>query len=325
VGRLRIAVFLSLAVLASLSVASDPECAQDHPFFAQVEKMVHANEQLSYRAIALFTPRGAEPQRLRIEHRVINGIQSERVTAESLDGHSALELHRSHPAQCLHPAHTISRGGLLQAACTLLEQYDLRMGEGRIEADRATVELRFAPRDLYRYGYIMRLDASTGLLLAQDTVSPRGELLEEYRVEQLDMFSDSPDDAGQLSQARSGAATASVVLEAHSPQSLGATAHSQTLALSDWQMGWLPTGFVALAEEVGASSRLFTNGLAVFSVALEAMPPQIGVGEGVIREGSMLSYTRGFSGGGAPYLVVVVGELPLYAARMIAADVRAVP
>ena len=67
--------------------------------------------------------------------------------------------------------------------------------------------------------------------------------------------------------------------------------------------------------------RSYTDGLAVFSVFLEEFQREIQPGEGVVRNGSTLSYTRGMQVSDRPVLVMVIGEIPVNTARMVADSV----
>jgi len=60
----------------------------------------------------------------------------------------------------------------------------------------------------------------------------------------------------------------------------------------------------------------------VFSVFLESPGKAIRPGEGMVREGSTTSYTRGMAVDGEPVLVTIVGEVPLNTARMVADSIR---
>jgi len=305
--RLRLAA--ALLFMPVLLNAQDPGCSDDHPFFTHLEQMVTANSTVSYRAVAVLEVRGEEARTLRIEHRVIDGVETDLV--EPLDAAEHSLVRQGHPVDCGHPGHRALRAGLVGASCRLLEQYDLRSGPGGELAGRQSIVLRFAPRDLYRYGYVMYVDAETGLLLAQDTVSPRGELLERFRVQALELTGDAPIERLPVDGVHQLPAS-------HMPGS----SPPVSVPADPWQAGWVPPGFTPVSDGITDGVRTYTNGLAVFSVALEALPPQMGTGEGVAREGSMLSYARGVVGTGDPYLVVVVGELPLYAARMIANGIQ---
>ena len=66
------------------------------------------------------------------------------------------------------------------------------------------------------------------------------------------------------------------------------------------------------------SSRSYTDGLAVFSVFLEELGREMRPGEGVVRRGATISYTRGMQLAKTPVLVTVIGEIPVNTARMVA-------
>ena len=90
----------------------------------------------------------------------------------------------------------------------------------------------------------------------------------------------------------------------------------------DWALRWLPPGFVATEDQpLGAARRTYTDGMAVFSVFLETLAARMPSGEGVVREGSTTSYTRGIQLDGQPLLVTVIGEVPVNTARMVADSV----
>jgi sigma-E factor negative regulatory protein RseB len=86
-----------------------------------------------------------------------------------------------------------------------------------------------------------------------------------------------------------------------------------------WELKWLPSGFMPTdSPEQSDGRRTYTDGLAVFSVFLEPLRGDIKPGEGVARQGSTTSYTRGMTLSGAPVLVTVIGEVPVNTARMVA-------
>jgi len=93
-----------------------------------------------------------------------------------------------------------------------------------------------------------------------------------------------------------------------------------------WLVSWLPRGFTPTDAATAVSARrTYTDGLAVFSVFLEQLPRELRPGEGVARQGSTTSYTRGMSLAGKPLLVTIVGEVPVNTARMVADSVRLAP
>ena len=71
-----------------------------------------------------------------------------------------------------------------------------------------------------------------------------------------------------------------------------------------------------------AFRKTFTDGLAVFSVFIEELGQEIKPGEGVVRNGSTTSYTRGMRVVEQAVLVTIVGEVPINTARMVADSVN---
>ena len=159
---------------------------------------------------------------------------------------------------------------------------------------------------MYRYGYSMELDQETGLLLKSSTLG-RGDLvLERFQFANLSYGAPMPS-SGEVE----------VVHEANHPAS------TTTDISAAWTIGWLPRGFEATEGAPGLlGRRTYTDGLAAFSVFLEPLSREIKPGEGIAREGSTTSYTRGLSLGGQPVLVTVIGEVPVNTARMVADSVR---
>ena len=87
-------------------------------------------------------------------------------------------------------------------------------------------------------------------------------------------------------------------------------------------MQWVPSGFIDTDSPVQAAGRrTYTDGLAVFSVFMEELGREIRPGEGVVRNGGTVSYTRGLELSGRPVLVTVIGEVPVNTARMVADSV----
>ena len=58
---------------------------------------------------------------------------------------------------------------------------------------------------------------------------------------------------------------------------------------------------------------------------MESLSQDITPGEGVVRSGGTISYTRGMHLSGIPVLVTVIGEVPLNTARMVADSIVAAP
>jgi sigma-E factor negative regulatory protein RseB len=84
----------------------------------------------------------------------------------------------------------------------------------------------------------------------------------------------------------------------------------------------VPSGFTLTdAATDDGRRRTYTDGLAAFSVFLEPLRGDIQPGEGMARQGSTTSYTRGMTLNDRPVLVTVIGEVPVNTARMVADSV----
>jgi sigma-E factor negative regulatory protein RseB len=270
--------------------------------------MSRSVRQVSYNGVVTLQ-RGDDMQVMQISHSVGEGGISERLT--ELTGQGAQVERSDHPLECVHPGHKLLRlGEDLQAGdCGIAQHYSFSVSDGERVAGRQAVRIRIEPRDMYRFGYIMELDRETALLLKAETVGPGDKILEKFQFANLSY-------SGQILES----SEVNLVHEAQhpDPQSTGAGA-----ALgNNWGVGWLPQGFTSTETPLGSGGRrTYTDGLAVFSVFLEELGREIRAGEGVVRRGSTLSYTRGMRLSGQSVLITVIGEVPVNTARMVADSV----
>ena len=99
-----------------------------------------------------------------------------------------------------------------------------------------------------------------------------------------------------------------------------------------WRVRWVPPGFHLTStdfrqpssEHKGVNTLVYSDGLAAFSVFIEAMP-ETGAGSVVSRSGATVVLTHLASGGDGDHLVTVVGEVPVGTARRIASGVSQQP
>ncbi|TXS91438.1 negative regulator for alginate biosynthesis [Parahaliea aestuarii] len=273
--------------------------------------MSRSSHQAAYHGVVTLQ-RGEDMQVMQISHSVSGGSTSEQLT--KLTGQGARIVREDHPLDCVHTGHRLLQLGAALGAgeCGVAEYYRFDVSEGERIAGRQAVRIRVEPLDMYRYGYLMELDRETGLLLKSSTLG-RGDLvLERFQFANLSYGSPMPSSAD--------------VEVTH--EVLGHPLPDSAMSAEDlqggWSVDWLPRGFVLTEAESATASgrRTFTDGLAAFSVFLEPLSREIRSGEGIAREGSTLSYTRGLSLGGQPVLVTVIGEVPVNTARMVADSVR---
>lgn len=273
-----------------------------------LEKMSRSMRQVSYQGIVTLQ-RDDEMQMMQVSHSVdSDGTTSERLV--ELTGQGAQVERGSHPLDCIHPGDQLLRGSLLpEDRCAFAEQYRFSVADGERVAGRKAVLIDVAPRDMYRFGYIMALDQETGLLLKTQTISHGHKVLETMQFAHL-TYTDAVPAPGEVD----------VIHEAQHP--LSENHSTRSTVARPWAIGWLPRGFAATDSPLGVDARrTYTDGLAVFSVFLEDMNIEIRPGEGVVRQGGTTTYSRGMRLAGQPVLVTVIGEVPVNTARMVADSV----
>ena len=273
-----------------------------------LDRMSRSSHEVDYRGVVTFQ-RGDDMQVMQIVHSVSGGSTSEQMTR--LTGQGAQVERADHPLECLHPGHKLLQVGssLHGGGCGIAEHYRFAVSDGERVAGREAVRIQVEPRDMYRYGYILELDRETALLLKTSTIGRGAKVLERFQFADLAY--------GQNEQ--SSAAVATVHRAAHPNPAEQPAGESVGL---DWRPGWLPSGFrITDAAAHSDRRRTYTDGLAVFSVFLEPLRGDMRPGEGMARQGSTTSYTRGMRLAGQPVLVTVIGEVPVNTARMVADSV----
>ena len=262
----------------------------------------------------------------RVVHKVVDGVERERV------------VHLNGPVrEILRTGDEVAR--ILQPGDELLElegdipagpygrlfarrfdrigtYYDVAVnGQDRV-AGRRAVRLLVHPRDGDRFGYRLWLDEETGLLLRSELRDTDHAHLEIFQFTALRIGDDV--DAKDLVPATEGA------LVRH----LSTASTAPAPAPPAWQARWVPPGFELNSADVrrtpdnprDVSTLVFSDGLATFSVFVEAMP-ETGAGSVVSRAGATVALTHLASSQGGDHLVTVVGEVPVATARRIAAGV----
>lgn len=302
-----LACFLTApTVLATTCSETDAEA------LGWLAKMSSSYREVAYQGVVTFQ-RGDDLQVMQIARSVEAGESHELLTR--LTGQGAQVVRTAHPLDCTHPGQQLLQLGeqALAAECGLAEYYRFQVGDGDRIAGRQAVRIGIQPRDMYRYGYVLELDRETGLLLRISTLGRGDQILERFQFADLHY--------GESLTPQRHVDTVHPARHPH-PDSVDEGA-AQT---APWLVNWLPRGFTPTDSAAAVSARrTYTDGLAVFSVFLEQLPREMRPGEGVARQGSTTSYTRGMSLAGNPVLVTIVGEVPLNTARMVADSVRLVP
>nr|WP_328799318.1 MucB/RseB C-terminal domain-containing protein [Sediminihaliea albiluteola] len=312
-GRLVTASCLLLAAALSFPAAAlaDSCPAADSEALKWLDKMSRSTHGAYHGVVTL--QRGDEMQVMQISHSVSGDKASEQLT--KLTGQGAQVVRADHPLNCVHTGHRLLQLGesLGTESCGVAQYYRFQVTPGERIAGRQAVKIRVEPLDMYRYGYLLELDRETGLLLKSSTLG-RGDLvLERFQFANLSYGSAQPE-----------AADVDVVYQASHPIVDDEQASSAKAELEmPWSITWLPRGFELTDGGPGAMGRrTYTDGLAAFSVFLEPLSREIRPGEGIAREGSTTSYTRGLRLSEVPVLVTVIGEVPVNTARMVADSIR---
>lgn len=300
-----------LLVLVSGATRAVADACQDADIeaLAWLDKMSRSVHQVSYYGVVTLH-RGEDMQVMQVSHLVDDGVSAESLTR--LTGQGAQVNRQQHPLECVHPGHNLLRMGddIRQGECGVAEHYRFSVTDGDRIAGRRSVSIRVEPRDVYRFGYQLSLDRKTGLLLKTEMRGHGGRILEKFQFANLSYTQQMP-----------GVTEVDTIHEAEHP--VPAEQPGQREVARAWQATWLPSGFMA-TDSPGqfAGRRTFTDGLAVFSVFLEHAEGELRPGEGVVRNGGTMSYSRGLNLSGVPVLVTVVGEVPVNTARMVADSIR---
>jgi sigma-E factor negative regulatory protein RseB len=294
-------------LLLTPAVVIGAECAAgDVEALKWLDRMSHSLRETSYRGVFTYQ-QGGTVQTMRISHSVRDNVESEQLTR--LTGPNARVVRTEHPLDCIHPGHRLVRIGRVYRgegeSCGVSAYYDLRMaGESRV-AGRDAVLMHVLPRDIYRYGYQIALDRETGLLLQSQTVARDGQVLERFQ------FADV-----RIGDVENDGTRVEVLHEAAHEH--GSERAPMPPDRPRWTVRWLPEGFMMTDDIDGTGyNRTYTDGLATFSVFVEAVPVLTQPGSGQARQGGMTAYTRGLEIAGRPALVTVLGEVPVNTARRV--------
>lgn len=183
-------------------------------------------------------------------------------------------------------------------ACELIAVYALQLEGGAKVAGRPSVSLNLRPRDGLRLGYRLALDEASGLILKSESFTEDGKLLERHEY-------------------------ASITVTRIDEE---VTSRGNGSLMQHLDIVGLPFGYKAsLARGFEDKALFVSDGIAAATVVFEPLPEDLLPGEGAVRHGATLTYSRGSVISDTRILVTVIGEVPLAAARLIAEAVRVVP
>jgi len=269
-----------------------------------LEKMSRAAVQAEYQGVFTYE-HGSSAESFRVSHWVEDGQGYERL--EYLNGPEYTLERPIGRSDCQPAGAELLQGKILATGQLgqLQQYYHLNhKGSDRV-AGRHVDLIEVRPRDQLRYGYLLGLDAATGLLLKALLVDEQQRLLERFQFVTLELGKP------ELK------ARESVSVDPVNPNRLEC---EQALERpSRWQLAWVPPGFDFASEQQrpsGIEMLTYTDGLASFSVFLQ---PISGSGhlEGRAQRGATSAYMGQIAVDAENYRVTVVGEIPAAVAEQV--------
>lgn len=290
-----------------------------------LERMNQALSQRTYDG-TFFHSRGGHTESLRILHRVRDGEICERLM--SLDGTGREFARCDGETRYVFPDERVvlvergAREGRLLPTFPRLDADTAALYEsGEVERvrlmQRETRRVSLRPRDPYRYGYRVWIDARTYLPIKTELIDADERVVEQLVFVNLALMKDLPD----------------TVFAAPSAPGLRWVRAETPAALPRASLVWaarsLPRGFRLTQQieqrlpgaETAVSHLVFSDGLASVSVFIGARMPPRAAKE--LARGRQIGASTTFATEVDGHQVVVVGEVPPETARYIASQIRA--
>lgn len=324
--RLRLVrgLIVGLVAACALPLQATPEEAREW-----LERMNRTLAEKSYEG-TFFHERSGQSESLRIHHRVKNGEISERLVA--LDGSQREFIRLGEEIMYVLPDQRtvlIERrprgGGLLpnfpRFDAQTAQFYRLEPLERTRAIERDARLVSLTPLDPYRYGYRVWIDARTALPLKTEMYDRRGRVLERISFATL-QIADIPDETFTPSMPIAN------FRRIEGERVVGPRLRTVPAGAQAWNLRTLPRGFrlTQRAEQAlpGAedpvSHLVLSDGLASVSVFIGArLLPRASKEIALERQiGASTAFSTFVHG----HHVVVVGEIPVETARLIAAQLR---
>jgi len=198
--------------------------------------------------------------------------------------------------------------------------YDIReAGHTRLNR-RDTHVITVSPKDEYRYGYRLWIDASTAMPLKSQLADAHGQVIEQIVFASLTLSSRIPDSAFRPEISTEGFQWLRNDAAPHAQPGVAALA---------WNAMSLPPGFrmtVRSAQVLPGSASpvdhlVFTDGFASVSVFVERQPAP--TGEQPVPESATVGSSSAFSTVVDGHKITAVGEVPPATVRFIASQLKA--
>ncbi|MDE0193545.1 MAG: MucB/RseB C-terminal domain-containing protein [Gammaproteobacteria bacterium] len=259
----------------------------------------------------------------RIVHMVIDGVEHERIAHRGGPGREILRTggQVSYVLPADGKSFAVAAGlptgpypGRIMRSEDLSANYRFNLSGRSSVIERPAVCLEVHPLDDDRYGFLLWLDEETGLLLRSELRDANGRYLERVEFLSLTVGDSVSEDALQ----------SEIPGVRVQPADESSAAPAPPTVPVSWKIGWVPAGFRITDAHPREARKgvhvMFSDGLATFSVFIEAAP-QSAAGGVFSRNGATVLLSHDLTGERGDYLVTVVGEVPPETAHRVAESV----
>lgn len=308
--QLKLTALLLLSVL-SKAVLADTEALQ------WLQKMQTANNNLNYEiSFVQTTPINMDSLRYRhIKHN--NKIYAQMLTLDNapqeiIQKDNLVSYYSLNATPFSIESHQITDyfPSIMQSNLQgLMEYYDfVNFGRNRV-ANRVVQTIRVLPKDDFRYQYVVFIDEQNHLLLRSDMLDREGNLLEQFRVVNINLDNISSNFVADLEKL-------------NAPPIIAEKKSSANLTLN-WHPNWLPQGFKLINQRTESDgeniieSQLFSDGLFYFTLHSSNAITQ-NQNELAHKQGSLIIYTENRNNKELTF----IGQLPIAVARRIVQEIQ---
>lgn len=300
------------AILAAIFVHGSLLAEPMSSGYDLVTGMTKASKESSYTGLVTYEYRG-NLRSIKVIHIVRDGKTYERIL--HMDGPEHEVVRRGDDPDCMRAADLLLGGRPLKIDddnyAHLRDLYDFHIrGDARI-AGRLVSMVQVIPKDSFRYGYVVAIDKQSGLMLQSVLMNDRGKPMERFQ------FIDVAIGASLDNIKWPKSLTTSDGVEEPSCQQ-----DSTLSSPSAWESKWRPPGFVLSSyrpvDPDGRESLMYTDGLAVFSVFIDASERSQSLPDVEANLGATVVVLRQVKFNTRQYAITVVGEVPHSTAARIA-------
>lgn len=312
---MRAVVFLVL-IFSNAVFAATPLQRQES--IQLLKKISSAAHQVTYRGTFIFQ-RDAHIESTRIYHFVDQSGEHEKLIR--LDGPAREVICNGDEMQFYYPdvksmsleRHAVARRGfpalLPDQLQTLSDNYQLEEdGQERLAGYDSHI-LLLTPKDGYRYGHKLWIEAGTNLLLKAAMISDENKVIEQFAFTYIKV-------GGKLDRN-----LLKPTLPVKAPPLRNDQPAGEDVIKSGWEVDNLPPGFRKIAEmkrlfrgkTYPVTHLVYSDGIVAVSVFIEPLPPGVRPMEGVAKQGAVNLYVHPEN----HYQITVVGETPEITVKQI--------